>query len=115
VRFEWTNTLSHENALFWGLWDEGFNWHTLQRFIAGYQPPTKPVPARNFSVHDYGSATMTDLNAKSMKTHDSHLKFTFSDVAIVIVMTAQERKRLARKHPELSEKMRTWGELPRIA
>ena len=27
--------------------DEGFNWHTLQRFIAGYQPPTKPVPARN--------------------------------------------------------------------
>jgi hypothetical protein len=50
-----------------------------------------------------------------MKTHDSHLKFTFSDVAIVIVMTAQERKRLARKHPELSEKMRTWGELPRIA
>src|ERR1700736_2096184 len=41
------NTLPHENALFWGLWDEGFNWHTLQRFIAGYQPPTKPVPARN--------------------------------------------------------------------
>ena len=27
--------------------DEGFNWHTLQRFIAGYRPPTKPVPARN--------------------------------------------------------------------
>jgi hypothetical protein len=26
--------------------DEGSNWHTLQRFIAGYQPPTKPVPAR---------------------------------------------------------------------
>ena len=26
---------------------EGFNWDRLQRFIAGYQPPTKPVPARN--------------------------------------------------------------------
>ena len=25
----------------------GFNWHRLQRFIAGCQPPTKPVPARN--------------------------------------------------------------------
>ena len=33
MRFEWTNTLPHENALFWGLRDEGFNWHTLQRFI----------------------------------------------------------------------------------
>ena len=26
---------------FWGLWDKGFNWDGLQRFIAGYQPPTK--------------------------------------------------------------------------
>ena len=26
---------------FWGLWHEGFNWDGLQRFIAGYQPPTK--------------------------------------------------------------------------
>jgi len=25
----------------WGLWDKGFNWDGLQRFIAGYQPPTK--------------------------------------------------------------------------
>ena len=24
-------------CLFWGLWDEGFNWDRLQRFIAGYQ------------------------------------------------------------------------------
>ena len=24
-----------------GLWHEGFNWDGLQRFIAGYQPPTK--------------------------------------------------------------------------
>src|SRR6266446_5152604 len=47
VQFEWTNTLPHENALFWGLCDEGFNGDRLQRFIAGYQPPTKPVPARN--------------------------------------------------------------------
>ena len=47
MRFEWTNTLRHENALFSGLRDEGFNWHTLQPFIAGYQSPTKPVPARN--------------------------------------------------------------------
>jgi Sel1 repeat len=23
VRFNWTNTLPHENAIFWGLWDEG--------------------------------------------------------------------------------------------
>jgi len=41
VRFKWTNTLPHENAIFWGLWDDGFNWDGLQRFIAGYQPPTK--------------------------------------------------------------------------
>ena len=27
---------------FLGLWDEGFTWDRLQRFIAGYQPPTKP-------------------------------------------------------------------------
>jgi hypothetical protein len=26
---------------FWGLWDKGFNWDGLQRFIAGYQRPTK--------------------------------------------------------------------------
>ena len=26
---------------FWGLWDKGFNWDGPQRFIAGYQPPTK--------------------------------------------------------------------------
>ena len=26
---------------FSGLWDEGFNCDRLQRFIAGYQPPTK--------------------------------------------------------------------------
>ena len=26
---------------FWGLWDKGFNRDGLQRFIAGYQPPTK--------------------------------------------------------------------------
>jgi hypothetical protein len=26
---------------FWGLWDKGFNWDGLQRFIAGYQLPTK--------------------------------------------------------------------------
>ncbi len=26
---------------FWGLWDKGFNSDRLQRFIAGYQPPTK--------------------------------------------------------------------------
>jgi hypothetical protein len=26
---------------FWGLWDKEFNWDGLQRFIAGYQPPTK--------------------------------------------------------------------------
>jgi hypothetical protein len=26
---------------FSGLWDKGFNWDGLQRFIAGYQPPTK--------------------------------------------------------------------------
>ena len=45
VRFKWTDTLAHENAIFWGLWDEGFNWDRLHRFIAGYQPPTKPVPA----------------------------------------------------------------------
>ena len=30
-----------------GAWDEGFNWDGLRRFIAGYQPPTKPVPARS--------------------------------------------------------------------
>jgi Resolvase, N terminal domain len=41
VRFKWTNTLPRENALFWGLWDKGFNWDGLQRFIAGYQRPTK--------------------------------------------------------------------------
>jgi hypothetical protein len=34
-------------GFFWGLWDKGFNWDRLQRFIAGYQPTTKPVPARN--------------------------------------------------------------------
>ena len=39
--------MPHENAIFWGLWDEGFNWDRLRRFIAGYQPPTKPVPARS--------------------------------------------------------------------
>jgi hypothetical protein len=47
VRFKWTDTLPHENAIFWGLWDEGFNWDRLRRFIAGSQPPTKPVPARS--------------------------------------------------------------------
>jgi hypothetical protein len=41
VRFKWTNTLPRENALFLGSLGQGFNWDGLQRFIAGYQPPTK--------------------------------------------------------------------------
>jgi DNA invertase Pin-like site-specific DNA recombinase len=32
---------------FWGLWDKGFNWDGLQRFIAGYQPPTKHCARRD--------------------------------------------------------------------
>jgi len=63
VRFEWTNTLPHENALFWGLWDEGFNWHTLQRFIAEYQPPTKPVPGTGPTrLRQEGSELLTRWN-----------------------------------------------------
>jgi DNA invertase Pin-like site-specific DNA recombinase len=31
---------------FWGLWDKGFNWDGPQRFIAGYQPPTKHCARR---------------------------------------------------------------------
>jgi Resolvase, N terminal domain len=35
-------TLCHAKMpFFWGLWDKGFNWDGLQRFMAGYQPPTK--------------------------------------------------------------------------
>ena len=41
MRFKWTNTLPRENALFLGSLGQGFNWDGLQRFIAGYQPPTK--------------------------------------------------------------------------
>jgi DNA invertase Pin-like site-specific DNA recombinase len=30
--------------VFWGLWDKGFSWDGLQRFIAGHQPPPKHCP-----------------------------------------------------------------------
>ena len=36
-------TLCHTKMPFSGLWDEGFNCDRLQRFIAGYQPPIKPL------------------------------------------------------------------------
>jgi hypothetical protein len=33
-----------------GLWDEGFNWDRLRRFIAGYQPLDKQREALKMAV-----------------------------------------------------------------
>jgi hypothetical protein len=33
---------ARKSAFFGVFVQEGFNWDSLQRFIAGYQPPTKP-------------------------------------------------------------------------
>jgi hypothetical protein len=68
VRFKWTNTLSHENAIFWGLWDEVFNWDRLRRFIAGYQPPTKPVPARSGTSAPSPRRLATKSSGSGMKS-----------------------------------------------
>jgi putative DNA-invertase from lambdoid prophage Rac len=39
--------LPQEKRLFRGVWREGFNWDSPQRFIVGYRPPIRPVPARS--------------------------------------------------------------------
>ena len=56
---------------------------------------------------------MNYLFLESAKTHDSHLRFKLSDVAIVIVKTAEECEQLAAEFPELADKIRLWSDFPR--
>ena len=47
VNFEQTSPVPRGNTIFRGVWRRGFNWDNPQPFIAGYQPPIRPVPARS--------------------------------------------------------------------
>ena len=42
--FEWTNTLSPESTVFWGVWPRKFTWDSIGTvcsvFMAGHRPPT---------------------------------------------------------------------------
>src|SRR6516225_8371354 len=51
-----------------GLWDEGFNWDRLRRFIAGYQPPSKPVPARSGTYTPSPRRLATKSSGSGMKS-----------------------------------------------
>jgi hypothetical protein len=73
-----------------------------------------PAKYRNslFLLQNHDAWTMNYLFRESEKTHDSHLRFKPSDVAIVIVKTAGEREQLAVEFPELADKLRIWSDLP---
>src|SRR6266853_679908 len=62
-----------------------------------------------FSVVDYDMSTMNELNKLSGATNDSHLRFDHDEVAVIIVTTDAERRRLAAKYPKLKGKIRIWG------
>ena len=66
-----------------------------------------------FSLQNDDAWTMNYLFRESEKTHGSHLRFKPSDVAIVIVKTAEKREQLAAQFPEHADKIRIWSDFPR--
>jgi hypothetical protein len=66
-----------------------------------------------FSLQAHDPWTMNYLFRESEKTHDSHLMFKSSEVAIVIVKTAEEREQLAAEFPEHADKIRICSDLRR--
>jgi hypothetical protein len=71
VRFKWTNTLPRENALFLGSLGQRVQLDGLQRFIAGYQPPTKP--ARNGTYAPWPRRLATKSWGSGRKSNPGYL------------------------------------------
>lgn len=66
-----------------------------------------------FSLQDHDAWTMNYLFRESERTHDSHLRFKPSEVAVLIVKTAEEREQLAAEFPEHADKIGIWSDFPR--
>jgi hypothetical protein len=67
VNFEQTNTVPRENPLFRGVWRDGFNWDSPQRFIAGYRALIRPAPARSGTCASSPGRRPAKLSASGRK------------------------------------------------
>lgn len=74
------------------------------------------VPPANigdiFSTALYEASTRDRIAPLNAKTEAAKLKFSTSDVERVVVSTPRQKRELARLHPELRAKIRTWKEVP---
>ena len=68
-----------------------------------------------YCFDDYDRWSIDRLSDLSQKTKDSFLKFSHDEVEAIVVATDAERKELLVIHPDLSNKVKIWTEIPEAA
>lgn len=67
-----------------------------------------------FSVDLYNDATRNRIRALNERTESAKLTFDANDVERIVVRTLHQKRVLARLHPSLNTKIRTWNDVPLI-